>query len=185
MITPNLWALFPKLLEAINYNIDKTCEYSCVSPGIMSIMNYMQKDSGTFMGTKMESGITPFDATVGLTSKCISNSHESADYLLHKTGTDLVVGLLENLFDKIDDFLCNIIELLVEELQKCDERTSKLLIMQAISMCFTYNPAMTFTIIEDKGWTQGIFETWFDSLSSVKYDFEIKRIVLGLTSIIS
>ena len=184
-VSAELWSIFPKLIEVLYNNIDKTWEYGCVSPGIMAIMNYMQKDQETFLNVKMESGMTPFDAIVNLTSKCIQDSHDCSDDLLHKTGAELIVSLLENLYGKIDGYIGHIIELLVGELQNTSETTSQLLLIQAISMWFTYNPALTFSIIEEKQWTQSIFEIWFDALPKARWDFEIKRMILGLTSIIS
>lgn len=151
----------------------------------MAIMNYMQKDPDTFIQVEMQSGETPFAAVVSLIQKAISDSHESEDFLLHKTGTDLIIGLLENLHGRIDTSISNIMELLVTEIQKVEDRCVKLLIIQAISMCFAYNPALTFQIIEEKQWTQGVFQILFDALPSAKYDFEIQRLTLGLIAIIS
>lgn len=184
-VSSNLWGVFPKLIDILNYNIEKSCEYGLISPGIMAVMNYMQKDQDTFLNVKMETGETPFYTVVQLTQKCIQDSHDNDDILLHKTGTDLVVGLLENLFGKIDDFFCHIIDLLVIELGKSSQQNSRSMLVQALSMCFTYNATVAFSILEEKGWTENVFGIWFDALPLIRYDFEIKRMVLGLTSIIS
>ena len=77
--------------------------------------------------------------------------------MLHKTGTDLIISLLENLHGRIDDSIHNILELLVTEVQKYSDRWVRHIIIQAISMCFAYNAALTFQIIEEMNWTQGIF----------------------------
>ena len=183
-ISSNLWRMFPKIVGLVEYNLDKTWEYGLIGPGIIWIMNYMQKDPDTFLNAQMESGETPFASTVSLISKIISDSHQTEDYLLHKTGTDLIISLLENLHGRIDDSIHNILELLVTEVQKYSDRWVRHLIIQAISMCFAYNAALTFQIIEEMNWTQGIFELWFDALPNAKYDFEIKRLTLGLLAII-
>ena len=90
-ITENLWGFFPKIISLVQYNLDKTCEYGLIGPGVVAIMNYMQKDPETFLSAAMESGETPFVSTVSLISKIISDSQETEDYLLHKTGTDLII----------------------------------------------------------------------------------------------
>lgn len=132
VITSNLWGLFPKILELINYNIQRSCEYGLVSPGVMAIMNYMQKDPEIFTGTEMQNGETPFAAVVGLISNSISQTHESDVYL--NTNHYLIIGLLENLHGKIDSSIGSIIELLVGEIDKNEERSARILIVQALSM---------------------------------------------------
>jgi importin-7 len=184
-ITQNMWELFPSLLEVLYYNIEKTCEYGLVSPGISAIMNYMQKDPDTFIGQKMQNGETPFEAVVKLINKTITDSHISNDFLLHKTGSELVIGLLENLHGRIDDSLPFIIELLVQEINEKNDRCTKLLIIQALAMCFAYNTELTFRALEEKNWTQGVFHILFEALPDAKYDFEIQRLILGILEIIS
>jgi len=184
-VTSNLWEMFPKLIEVLHHNLDKSCEYGLISPGISAIMNYMQKDPETFVEVDMQNGVTPFTAVVALISKTISLSHEAEDVLLQKTGSELVIGLLENLHGRINNSIPAIIELLVNEIQDSEDRCAKLLIIQALNMCFAYNTPLTFQILEEKQWTQGVFSVLFDWLPNVKYDFETQRMIIGLLKIVS
>ena len=185
-ITSNLWQIFPKLIELVNHYLDpETSDYGFISPGVMAMMNYMQKDPNTFISIQMESGQTPFEAVVNIIQKTIEISHEWEDLILHKTGTELVIGLLENLHGKIDDSIGSILELMVNEISDNIDKCGKKLIVQSICMSFAYNWSLTFKILEEKNWTQGVFQVIFDTLEDIKYDFEIQRVVLGLLAVVS
>jgi hypothetical protein len=184
-ITMNLWRYFPKLITLLEHNLEKQLnEYGLVGPGITAIMNFMQKDSDTFINVDMENGQTPYVAVVNIISTTMKMANECKDVLIHKTGIDLVIGLLENLHGKIDESISSIIELLGNEMSITGDRSSKLLIVQALCMCFAYNVEITFKIIEEKGWTKTLFAQIFEALGEAKYDFEIQRIVIGFCSIV-
>ena len=156
-ISSSLWRNFPKIEGLVEYNLDKTWENELIGSGVIWIMNYMQKDPDSFLNAQMESSETHFASTVSLISKIISDSHQTKDYLLQKIETDLIISLLENLHWRIYDSIHNILELLVTEVQKYSDKWVRHIIIQAISMCFAYNAALAFQIIEEINWTQGIF----------------------------
>jgi len=134
-ISSNLWQFFPKIIELVNHYLNpNTTDYGYISPGVMVMMNYMQKDPTTFVGVQMENGQTPFEAVVGIISNIIDLSHVRSDLILHKTGTELVIGLLENLHGKIDDSILNIVELMVNEFGEDTDVSTKKLIIQAVCM---------------------------------------------------
>lgn len=134
-ITTNLWRYFPKLVALLEHNLDNQLnEYGLVGPGVTAIMNYMQKDPDTFINVDMENGQTPYVAVVQIISTTMKMATEFQDVLIQKTGTDLVIGLLENLHGKIDESIGSIIELLGNEMKNTVDRSSKLLIIQALCM---------------------------------------------------
>jgi len=51
-------------------------------------------------------------------------------------------------------------------------------------MCFHYNARLTFQWLEAKGQTLDVFQSWFVYMNNFKKDFEIRRIILGLSAII-
>jgi hypothetical protein len=51
-------------------------------------------------------------------------------------------------------------------------------------MCFTYNAGLTFEILEGYQQTLFVFQNWFGLMNSFKNDFELRRNIFGLSSII-
>lgn len=47
-----------------------------------------------------------------------------------------------------------------------------------------YNPTITLAFFESKGYTQLVFKTIMQMLPSMKSDFEKKRMIFGLSSIL-
>ena len=145
----------------------------------------MQKDPDNFLSMQISTGETPFTSIINLISKIVSDLRESEDYILHKTWVELIISLLENLHTKIDDSISSIMELLITEIQRSEDKLIKFTLTQALSSWFVYNPTLSFKIAEENGWTQGIFELWITELPNAKFEIEIKRLILGLVSIIS
>jgi hypothetical protein len=104
---------------------------------------------------------------------------------------NLIIAVLENMQGKIDNALPQFISFLVEELKFVVEQGKKVsgqkyksMILQAISMCFSYNAQATFQFLEQQNLTLTVFQQWFMFMNDFKKDFEIRRIIFGLTSII-
>lgn len=53
-----------------------------------------------------------------------------------------------------------------------------------MSMCFVYNAQMTFQLLESQGSTHTVFALWFKNMNEFKKDFELRRLIFGLTSIL-
>ena len=105
---------------------------------------------------------------------------------------NLLVCLVENNLGQIDAELPTILDFVIQELSFCEihkdtinHKKYKAMILQALSMIFNYNAAMTFQLIEAKGSTLQIFQTWFVFMNEFKKDFEVRRILLGLTAIVT
>jgi hypothetical protein len=58
------------------------------------------------------------------------------------------------------------------------------MIMQAFSMSFTYNAQTVFQWLEANNHLMKVFQTWFSFMNDFKKDFELRRIIFGLSSII-
>ena len=51
-------------------------------------------------------------------------------------------------------------------------------------MCFWYNPRLTLGIMEQKHYTEIFFKTLIEGLSLFQFDFEKRRILFGLASLL-
>lgn len=93
--------------------------------------------------------------------------------------------MLESL-QGIEGSLHNIIEYMVKELSVAETPDYKCMLVQGLSMCLWYNTAQTLQSLEQLGCTQNLFALIFNLVetNTVKQDFEIKRLVLGLSSVI-
>ena len=52
-------------------------------------------------------------------------------------------------------------------------------------MCFYYDTLQTFHILEEKNYLVDVFSIWFEKLQTAKFEFDIKRMILGIANIIS
>ena len=52
-------------------------------------------------------------------------------------------------------------------------------------MCFWYNTLLTFSILEQNQQTVQMFQSLLQTIPTLKHDFELRRVIFGLTSIIS
>lgn len=59
------------------------------------------------------------------------------------------------------------------------------MVLQALAMSFFYNAGLTFATLEELGLVVFVFQQWFYAMNDFKRDFELRRVLLGLTSIIS
>ena len=108
------------------------------------------------------------------------------------------MAFLENLYGKIDHILPFLIDTCVNELNSLHPKQSKKLqsvILQTLCLCFWYNAPLTFQICdpntlvtcnsEQQPWVFFIFHRLLQSIPSMYCDFEMRRVLLGLTSIVS
>eukprot|EP01017_Pseudomicrothorax_dubius_P025818 TRINITY_DN2828_c0_g1_i1.p2 TRINITY_DN2828_c0_g1~~TRINITY_DN2828_c0_g1_i1.p2 ORF type:complete len:264 (+),score=88.97 TRINITY_DN2828_c0_g1_i1:120-911(+) len=60
----------------------------------------------------------------------------------------------------------------------------KAIAVEIIAMGLWYNPRLALVLLEQKDALQFFFESWYTLLPSFKYDFNKKRILLGLASLL-
>ncbi len=58
------------------------------------------------------------------------------------------------------------------------------MLSQALCMSLYYNPQITFNTLETENHTQQVFKQLFDAIPKFKWDFEFKRAIFGLTTIL-
>lgn len=61
----------------------------------------------------------------------------------------------------------------------------RLMVLQALAMCFTYNSSLTFAALESSAITQPVFGAWLKVMNLFKSDYELRRNIFGLSSIIT
>jgi hypothetical protein len=92
--------------------------------------------------------------------------------------------MLENLQD-IEDSVKNIAEYLVNELMTGQAPYYKFILVQGICMCLWYSTPHTLKALKTYQYTDRFFDKVFSlAKNTVKYDVEIKRFVIGLSSVL-
>lgn len=51
-------------------------------------------------------------------------------------------------------------------------------------MALWYNPLLTMGYLEEINGTEAVFKLWIDKLSTFKHEFELRRILFGLSSVL-
>jgi len=101
---------------------------------------------------------------------------------------NLIIAVLENMQGKVDGDLKDIINIVVQEIQWVSQKKGyahyKSMLLQCMAMCFTYNSALAFEILEGYQQTLFVFQNWFVLMNSFKNDFELRRNIFGLSSIL-
>ena len=95
----------------------------------------------------------------------------------------LLIALLENV-SGIESSLHNIVEYLIRELQQAKTPDYKIMVSQGICMALWYNTTQTLISLEQMGMTTNWINLVFSQLDTIKQDFEIKRFIIGLSSLI-
>lgn len=75
---------------------------------------------------------------------------------------------------------------MLSEMTRAQTPDYKMMLMQGVCMCLWYNTGATLVALEQTGHTQNVFSFLEHLLQTtgVKQDFEIKRIVLGLSQLV-
>lgn len=94
----------------------------------------------------------------------------------------LLIAMLENV-SGIESSLHNILEYLVKELSQAKTPEYKCMISQGICMSLHYSTNHTLMSLEQMGCTSNFVDLIFSQVESLKNDFEIKRFIIGLSTL--
>jgi hypothetical protein len=76
-------------------------------------------------------------------------------------------------------------KVIIDELNTAQTDNYKSMLLQGIGMCLWYNSILAFHIFEQNNWTEPVFKLLFSMMENFKFDFEIRRILFGLTCILT
>jgi hypothetical protein len=129
--------------------------------------------------------------------KVLYIARQSADKDNAITSFKIIIAFIENLYGKIDHILPFIVDTCVNEMNSLHPKQSKKVqsvILQTLCLCFWYNTSLVFQICEpntlvnyhqeQQPWIFFIFQRLLQLIPSMYYDFEMRRVLLGLTSIV-
>ena len=101
----------------------------------------------------------------------------------------VVIAVLENLPGQIDFALPKLVGMLLAENKVAFETVDtppnfRSMVLQSLSMAIYNSSLTTLGIIEQEQQTFAVFSNWLGFMSEFKLEFEIRRILFGLLSII-
>ena len=100
----------------------------------------------------------------------------------------VVISLFENLPGQMEDALPFLVEILLAEMIQNFENSApnnyRSMLLQAMSMALFNSSVTTMRKIEEKQQTFMVFGKWLAFMGKFKLEFEIRRIVFGLLSIL-
>lgn len=151
------------------------------------IIIIMNKDPNAFKSLSFPNGqgqsISAIEMTWNLAVKGFELANTKEDEIEAICAVTLLNGMLENI-SNLQGILPAIIDKYLSELSKADTSDYKIMLVQGIMMCLWYDYGVSLTKFEEINATSSIFQVIFEQVPTIKQDFEVKRFVLGLSSLI-
>jgi len=184
-ISPQMWKLYPQLLfVVVGDQAGGGFGQEYFAQVGVCIQNYISKDPDQFL-SPLPGGTEPvISLTFKFLERCLElnrNSETKQDALVIMK---LFIAIVETLRGRIDDFIAFVVQTCMQELQQRNPKNAVLMILQTVSMCFWYNSQLTFHVLEQSQMTVPFFASLMKKMSSFKRDFELRRIIFGLASIV-
>jgi hypothetical protein len=163
--------------QKIGYEyIDKICSI---------LMNYIIRDPHTFVTSNDQYNQSYVNRTMTFIEQLVKISSSKKTEFEACNGIKIISVMLESLEGKIDFLYDKLVIFLIEQLKVSRTDYYKIKIVGALSNCFIYNPIITLKILDSLNVTANIFEVWIYFLQKIYNMNDIKRFMMGLTSILS
>lgn len=146
-----MWKIFPQLLYIVSGDEDPDGGYGFeyLSQIAVSIQNYIAKDPVKFLQVGEGQTETYIGLTFKFVEKALAINRDSGDKVDGIVIMKILIAMLENLQGKIDEAIPYIIKICMSELgEKKVPKNYRSMIIQVLCMCFWYNNALTFSILE-------------------------------------
>ena len=181
-ISGRMWKFYFTIVDL--YVNDRGLIDEFIAQASVPLINYMQKNPDQFRNAVFDGFGSCMDMMFNLIGKIFHNAREKECEIEAICAVTLIIQMLESL-QGIEDSLHNIIEYLVKELMTAQTPDYKCMLAQGICMCLWYSTPHTLMALDKLGCTESFFGLVFSlAESTVKQDFEIKRFVIGLSSVV-
>ena len=194
-ISPRLWELYPILIDTVAGSVEEEATnavtrdeggwgFEYLNSFVVVFQNYMAKNPALFLEAKSTKG-NYAQMMFRLISRILfisKKKHAEMDTIF---GVKLLITLLEAFKGLIPNFLPDIIKLLIEELNLAKTDNLRSVAMQGLCMALWHDAMFTLTHFEANGWTQPVFKSLFNMIDNFSFDFEFRRFLFGVTSILA
>jgi len=117
-------------------------------------------------------------------SKIFNDGQELQDEIHSMCAVTLIMSILEHLGEGISGQINTINHFYLQELGRAQTNNYKNMIIQGIMMNFWYDQAETIKSLQALGQTDNVLSFILQNVSLMDKDFEIKRLVIGLSTIL-
>lgn len=193
-ISAAMWKLYPQLLyvcAGADGDQEGGFGFEYVTPIVLALKNYIAQDpAGMLAVQEGQGGKTRLELLSHFITRCLAVSHNSSDGLDGVAIMNLLIAILENMQGRVDQNLAGIVSVITAELHWVNSKEKgyknyRLMVLQALAMCFVYNSTLTFQALEASSVTLPVFGAWLKAMNLFKTDFELRRNIFGLSSIIA
>ncbi|TGZ77434.1 ARM repeat-containing protein [Ascodesmis nigricans] len=154
-ISPTMWAIFTLIHRTFKNGADIFIEE--MLPALDNYVSYgheMLKQNPEYM-----------EAIFDIIQTIFTNERLSS--MDRICGCKLVEAVLLNMRGHADKYLQNFIEIAMSCLSEHIEiRSYRIHLLEMMINCIYYNPAATLQVLEQRGWTNKFFQTWFENIES-------------------
>jgi hypothetical protein len=163
-----MWTLYPQLLyvcAGADGDADGGFGFEYVTPIVIALKNYISQDPEGMLKIQEGQGKTRLELLSHFITRCLAVSHNSSDGLDGVAIMNLLIAILENMQGRVDHALAGIIGVITNELDWVNSKEKgyknyRLMVLQALAMCFTYNSSLTFEVLESRGITLPVCGAW-------------------------
>lgn len=129
-------------------------------------------------------GVTCLSMMCSLVAKTFELSQLEEDEMVALPGISLANAILENVKDVGQLILPGILDLYLASMQSVDSPDLEVMLLQGFMVCFWYDCATTLQHLEQRQATTHIIQKALDYSVKLTQDFEVKKFILGLTSLL-
>lgn len=180
-ISDKMWNFYLLLVDACLNNKEQITEV--IEAAIVVLINFISKNPDQFRDLNLNGYGTCLQMMMEVISKLLQSAKNDQDEMKAMNPITLINSIVENV-NGIDAFLPGIIQTLLGELSTANVPEYRCMLSQALCMCLWYNPASTLQSLDFSNACVPFVELVFQQQQSLTEDFELKRFVLGLTSLV-
>ena len=114
-------------------------------------------------------------------------SQRKEDEVFSWYGIKLIISVFEMLpspIAQVDQLVPSMLSFVIEEIKKASKQNYIQFLYQLIAVIFSYNPIIAMKSILSVNSIDIVFNKWVDAIDHMRFDFEYKRSILGLLSIL-
>ena len=177
-----MWGVYFHIVDL--YLNDKGVIDTLLSQASVPLINYMVKAPEVFKTQQFNNQGTPLDMLLNYIAKCFSDGDALEDENLTMTGISLIMACLEHLGQGMGQIIHQINGFYLQAMQNGQSRHLKNMLVQGVMMNLWYEQSTTIQSLKEHGAFEKVLGYIFENLTEMDRDFEVKRLVLGLSSLI-
>ena len=155
-----------------------------VSQASVPLINFMVKSPESFFqANQMLNNQVPIDLMFGFVHHIFQVGKNLEDEITCMCAVTLLMAMLEHLGEGVHHHIPTINNIYIQQLSDADTKDYQNMIVQGLMMNFFTNQEMTVQSLESMGQLDNVFQKIVDSVNNMDKDFEIKKLIVGLSTL--